>query len=285
MQPKKIAPLILLSALLCGCGGKSTSNAPLDSSHLLATTPAPLPDAGAMIKRMITQNGCKDFTAEMRIATEDGRGKRELIEFRVQRKYSADRTATFLSVMAPAEDTNKALLAIEFPDQPTQAFSYLPGLKRLTKITSDRYLGYRNAKVTVQDLLGLELGQYDHGEGERVNLDGESLIKVEFKEKLFRNLAYPRIVGFFRDKDQNPAKFEIYDHQDELRKRVKVEEVKQIQNRQTITRMAIEDLQQKIKVKFETRRIEYDRGLSDNLFTEARLKSIVNDAVQRLDPQ
>ena len=285
MQPKKIAPLILLSALLCGCGGKSTSNAPLDSSHLLATTPAPLPDAGAMIKRMITQNGCKDFTAEMRIATEDGRGKRELIEFRVQRKYSADRTATFLSVMAPAEDTNKALLAIEFPDQPTQAFSYLPGLKRLTKITSDRYLGYRNAKVTVQDLLGLELGQYDHGEGERVSLDGESLIKVEFKEKLFRNLAYPRIVGFFRDKDQNPAKFEIYDHQDELRKRVKVEEVKQIQNRQTITRMAIEDLQQKIKVKFETRRIEYDRGLSDNLFTEARLKSIVNDAVQRLDPQ
>src|SRR5215813_9576150 len=285
MQPKKIAPLILLSALLCGCGGKSTSNAPLDSSHLLATTPAPLPDAGAMIKRMITQNGCKDFTAEMRIATEDARGKRELIEFRVQRKYSADRTATFLSVMAPAEDTNKALLAIEFPDQPTQAFSYLPGLKRLTKITSDRYLGYRNAKVTVQDLLGLELGQYDHGEGERVSLDGESLIKVEFKEKLFRNLAYPRIVGFFRDKDQNPAKFEIYDHQDELRKRVKVEEVKQIQNRQTITRMAIEDLQQKIKVKFETRRIEYDRGLSDNLFTEARLKSIVNDAVQRLDPQ
>jgi len=285
MQPKKIAPLILLSALLCGCGGKSTSNAPLDSSHLLATTPAPLPNAGAMIKRMITQNGCKDFTAEMRIATEDIKGKRELIEFRVQRKYSADRTATFLSVMSPAEDTNKALLAIEIPDQPTQAFSYLPGLKRLTKITSDRYLGYRNAKVTVQDLLGLELGQYDHGEGERVNLEGESLIKVEFKEKLFRNLAYPRIVGFFRDKDQNPAKFEIYDHQDELRKRVKVEEVKQIQNRQTITRMAIEDLQQKIKVKFETRRIEYDRGLSDNLFTEARLKSIVNDAVQRLDPQ
>lgn len=285
MQPNKIAPLILLCALLCGCGGKATTNAPLDSSPLLATTPAPLPDAGAMIKKMITLNGCKDFTADMRIATEDGKGKRDIIEFRVQRKYSVDRTATFLSVLAPAEDTNKALLAIELPDQPTQAFSYLPGLKRLTRITSDRHLGYRNAKVTVQDMLGMELGQYDHGAGERVNLDGESLIRMEFKEKLWRNLAYPRIVGFFREKDQNPAKFEIYDHQDELRKRVRVEEIKQIQNRQTITRLAIEDLQQKLKVKIETRRIEYDRGLSDNLFTEARLKSIINDAVQRLDQQ
>ncbi|HKQ78901.1 MAG TPA: outer membrane lipoprotein-sorting protein [Blastocatellia bacterium] len=285
MQPNKIAPLILLCASLCGCGGKATSNAPLDSSALIATTPAPLPDAGAMIKRMITQSGCKDFTADMRIATEDGKSKRDLIEFRVQRKYSGDRTVTFLSVLAPAEDTNKALLAIEIPDQPTQAFSYLPGLKRLTRINSDRQLGYRNAKVTVQDMLGMELGQYDHGSGERVNLDGEPLIKVEFKEKLWRNLAYPRIIGYFREKDQNPAKFEIYDHHDELRKRVRVEEVKQIQNRQTITRLSIEDIQQKLKVKIETRKIDYDRGLSDNLFTEARLKSIINDAVQRLDQQ
>src|SRR5262245_52466961 len=287
MEPNKIAPLILLCALLflCGCGGTASTKAPLDASPLVATTPGPLPDAGEMIKRMITLNGCKDFTAEMRIATEDGKGERDQIEFKVKRTDSADRTATFLSVISPDEDTNKALLAIDLPDQPTQAFSFLPGLTRLTRITSDRHLGYRNAKVTVQDLLAMELGQYDHSAGERVNLDGESLIKVEFKEKLWRNLAYPRIVGFFREKDQNPAKFEIYDHQGELRKRVKVVEIKQIQNRQTITRLAIEDLQQKLKVRIETRRIEFDRGLSDNLFTEARLKSIINDAVQRLDQQ
>jgi len=288
MEPNKIAPLILLCAslsLLCGCGGTASTKAPLDASPLVATTPGSLPDAGEMIKRMITLNGCKDFTAEMRIATEDGKGERDQIEFKVQRKYSADRTATFLSVISPAEDTNKALLAIELPDQPTQGFAYLPGLKRLSRINSDRNIGYRNAKITVQDMLGMELGQYDHGAGERVNLDGESLIKVEFKEKLWRNLAYPRIVGFFREKDQNPAKFEIYDHQGGLRKRVKVVEIKQIQNRQTINRLAIEDLQQKLKVKIETRRIEFDRGLSDNLFTEARLKSIINDAVQRLDQQ
>jgi len=285
MQPKKIAPLILLCGLLCGCGAETTSKTPKDSSPLVTTASAPLPDAGAMIKRMITQDGCKDFTAEMRITTEGQNGAREQIEFKAQRKYSADRIATFLSVLAPAEDTNKALLAFERPDQPTEAFSYLAGLKKLTKITSDRRLGYRNAKVAVQDMLGLELGQYDHGAGARVQSDGESLIKIEFKEKPWRNLAYPRIVGFFRENDQAPARFELYDHRDEMQKLVKVEEVKPIQSRQTITRLAIDDLQQKLKVKIETRKVEYDRSLPDSLFTEERLKSVISDAVQRLDQQ
>ncbi len=285
MQPNKIVPLVLLCASLCGCGSEATSNAPKDSSPMTTTAPAPLPDAGAMIERMITQGGCKDFTAEMRIATEDQNGAREQIDFKVQRKYSADRIATFLSVLAPAEDTNKALLAIELPDQPTQAFSYLAGLKRLTRIGSDKRLGYRNAKVTVQDMLGMELGQYDHDAGERVNRGGESLIEVEFKEKPWRNLAYPRIVGFFHERDQTPARFELYDHRNELQKRMRVEEIKPIQSRQTITRLAIEDLQQKLKVKVETRKIEYDRSLPDSLFTEERLKSVISNAVQRLDQQ
>lgn len=285
MHPNKITPLILLCGLLCGCGGEATSNAPKDSAPLTTTAPAPLPDAGAMIERMVTQSGCKDFTAEMRIATEDRNGARGQIEFKVQRKYSADRIATFLSVLAPAEDTNKALLAIERPDQPTQAFSYLAGLKKLTRISSDKHLGYRNAKVAVQDMLGMELGQYDHDAGARVNPDGEPLIKIEFKEKPWRNLAYPRIVGFFREKDRTPARFELYDHRDELQKRVRVEEIKPIQSRQTITRLAIEDIQQKLKVKVETRKIEYDRSLSDSLFTEERLKSVISNAVQRLDQQ
>src|SRR2546428_818175 len=140
MQPKIIAPLILLCASLWGCGAEPTQNAHKDSSPLLTATPAPAPDVGAMVKRMITQDGCKDFTAEMRITTEGQNVAREQIEFKTQRKYSADRIATFLSVLAPAEDTNKALLAVERPDQPTEAFSYLAGLKKLTRISSDRHL-------------------------------------------------------------------------------------------------------------------------------------------------
>jgi outer membrane lipoprotein-sorting protein len=279
MHPNKVVPLVC--ALLCGCGNSAAPAANVSTDSL--PTPAPLPDIGAMVKRMITQDGCKDFTADMRMVSEDENGKRDHIEFRIQRKYAGNRALTFLSVLAPLEDTDKALLAVEEADQPTQAFSYLAGLRKLTKINSDRQLGFHGAKVTVQEMLAMELGQYDHSAGERVNADGESLIKVEFKEKAWRNLAYPRITGFFRERDQSPAKFELYDARDELQKRVKIEEVKPIQSRQTITRLAIEDLQQKLNVKVETRKVEYDRGLPDGLFTEERLKSFINNAVRRLD--
>jgi hypothetical protein len=274
--------LIIVCLLLNACASSGSR------IEAVATTPAanaPLPDAGAMIERMITQGGCRDFTAEMRLTAEDEQGKRDQVEFRIQRKYSPDRASTFLAVTAPREETGKALLAIELADQPTQAFSYLAGLKRLTRINSDRQLSFRGAKVTVQEMLGMELNQYAHSAGERASADGLPLIKIEFKAKEFFNLAFPRIIGFFREKDQQPAKFELYDSRDELQKSVKIEEVASVQGRQTITRLAIEDLQQKLKVRVETRRIEYDRGLPDRIFTEKYLKDFVSDAVRKLDQQ
>jgi outer membrane lipoprotein-sorting protein len=221
----------------------------------------------------------------MRMTSEDESGKRDQVEFRIQRKYSANRAATFLTLLSPREETGKALLAIEQTDQPTQAFSYLAGLRKLTRVNSDRQLGFRGAKVTVQEMLGMELNQYTHSAGERVNSDGESLIKVEFKGKEFLNLAFPRITGYFREKDRSPAKFELYDSRDELQKSVKIEEVKPIQNRQTITRLAIDDLLQKLKVKVETRKIEYDRGIPESTFTENYLKNFVSNAVRKPDQQ
>lgn len=277
------SPALIIVCLLLSACASSDSRIETAATTPTASAPQPLPDAGAMIKRMITQDGCKDFVAEMRMVSEAENGKRDQVEFRVQRKYAGNRALTFLAVLAPLKDTSKALLAVEEEDQPTYAFSYLAGLRKLSRVNSDRQLSFHNARVTVQDMLAMELGQYERSAGERVNTDGESLIKVEFKQKPWRNLAYPRITGFFREKDQSPASFELYDIRNELQKRVMIEEVKPVQNRQTITRLAIEDHQQKLKIKIETRKIEYDRGLPDSLFTEEYLKSYINNAVRKLD--
>lgn len=274
--------LIIVCLLLNACAN-SGSQTEADSASSAASAPQPLPDAGAMIKRMITQGGCKDFTAEMRMVAEDESGKRDQVEFRIQRKYSAGRASTFLTVLSPREDADKALLAIERADQPTQAFSYLPGLKKLAKFGSDRQLGFHGAKVTVQEMLAMELSQYTHTDGERVNADGESLVRVEFKGRDDRNLAFPRIVGFFREQDQTPARFELFDSRNDVQKIVKIEQIRTIQNRQTVTQVAIDDLQQKLKIKVETRNIVYDRGLSGKIFTEDHLKNFINDAARKLD--
>lgn len=213
----------------------------------------------------------------------DEAGKRDQVEFKIQRKYSGDRALTFLTVLSPREESDKAFLAIEETDKPTEALSYLAGLRRLTRINSDKQLGFRGAKVTVQELLGMQLDQYTHDAGERVNEDNEQLIKVEFKEKPYLGMAFPRIVGFFHEIDPRPARFDLYDAANEIQKAVKIEEVKLIQSRQTITKVAIDDLKQKLKIGLETRKIDYDRGLADNIFTENYLKNFISGASRKLD--
>jgi len=272
--------LLFVCILIAACDGDSSKPpAPAASPE----APKPLPDAGAMVRRMTTQDGCKDFTADMRMTAENAEGKRDQVEFRLQRKYSADGASTFLAVLAPKEESNKAILAVEREGKPTEAFSYLPGLRKITKLDSSRQLNFRGARVTIQELLGMELGQYSHTEGEREAAEGGPLIKVEFKPKDDLGLAFPRIVGYFRESDQAPARFDLFGDNSELSKKVTIEEVKTIQNHLTVTRVAIEDLAQKLKLKLETRKIEYDRGLPDRIFTEDYLKTFISGASQRLD--
>lgn len=275
--------LLVLSVLLCACQD-STPAPPSNSAETpKADSAKPLPDAGAMVQQMITQNGSKDFTAEMRMTSESADGKRDQVEFRLQRKYSADGASSFMTVLAPKQESDKVILAVEKNGAPTEAFSYLAGLKKLAKLDSSRQLGFRGAKVTVQELLGMELGQYSHSAGERETENGQSLIKIEFKAKPNLNLAFPRIVGYFREQDQQPARFELFGEGGELSKTMTFEEIKTIQNRQSISRVAIEDVAQKLMLKLETRKIEYDKGLSDKIFTEDNLKASVTAASQKLD--
>lgn len=276
---KKFPPLLLLFCLfLSACSGSDTPASGPSASE----SAKPVPDVAPMITRLVTLDGAKDVTADMRMTAENDSGKREQVDFRLQRKNAEGKSLTFLTVLSPKEDTDKAILAIEPADGPTEAYSYLAGLKKLAKMNSDRQLGFRGAKVTIQELLAMELGQYEFEPAQRTMVGSESLLKVEFKQKSFRNLAFPRIVGFFREQDGQPARFELYNSRDELLKQVTVNEVKTIQNRQMLTNVSIDDQQQKLKLRLETRKIEFDTGLSDNLFTQDRLKSHITSAGNKL---
>jgi hypothetical protein len=281
MLHDKFIMLILICLSLIGCGGQGS---PARDAAPTPTPVAAVPDVGEAIKRMASQGGCRDFSAEIRMVSAGEKRGQDQIEFRIQRKYSEDKASTFVTVLSPKEEMDKAFLAIERPDQPTQAFFYLPGLKKLTRLNSGKQLRLRDTSVTVQELLGMELDHYTHGPGERVTDDGQPLIKVEFKEKPDLGLAFPRIVGFFQeDQEQRPSRFELHGSRGELLKIVRIGEIRQIKNYPTITRLSIEDIEQRVQINLEIRKVDYDRGLPDSLFTEAYLKEFVNLASHAAD--
>ncbi len=288
----RVIGIILIKALAFGCliialafGGACASKptTPAPASVTPAALPAaPLPAAAPLIEKLARQDGCQDSTAEVRLAVEDEQGKREQLTLQLQRQYSPERVATLLTVTAPREDSDKALLAFERPERATETFSYLAGLKKLARLTSSSMLSFRGVKVAVQEMLGLELSQYTPKPAERVSGGDEALFKIELAEKFDRNLAFPRIVGFFRERDQSPVRFELYDLRGELAKTVKIEEIKRLQNYQTITRVAIEDHKQKRKVEIETLKIKYDQSLPETIFTEKHLMQLVSSASRKL---
>ena len=273
--------LLLGVCLLAACDNQPSKPA--------APTPDPvthpsvaMPDVAALVKKLATQDGAKDSTADMRLQVEEASGKRAQLEFQMQRKYSADRTATFLKVNAPREDSDKALLAIEKPQAPTEATSYLAGLKKLAKLSSSNTVNFHDSKVTVQELLAMELNQYSYSAGERVTVDGAQFIKAQGQAPAERNLAFPRVVVYFDGANQQPARIELFDDRSELVKTARVEEIKTIQNHQTITRLAVEEHALKRKLRLETRAIKYDQNLADKLFTEDNLKSVITSVSQKL---
>ena len=268
---------ISLTLAIAACSGNQTYNEPTPTP----SPQAPLPDLDAFIKRMITQDGCKDSTANMHLVIEGSSAGNGELRFQLERKYDATGVATLLKVTFPPEESDRPLLARERPDQATTAMSYLPGLKKVGRLGSDSQINFREARVTVQELLGLELGQYNHSAGERVNEKGEPAIKAELIQKPDRQLAFAKIDAYFRERDGAPIRFDLYDGRGSVAKAVSIGEIKEIQGHRTVTHVDIEDHTQNLKLKLLTQAINYDRGLSEKLFTEENLISIVTQAAER----
>ena len=104
-----------LTAIFClaactSTGDRGGSGSPAASP----TVVTPIPPAADMLRRVATQDGASDSTSEMHLAIESTEGKREEVDFRLRRKYTAEVVSTMLEVTAPREETDKALLSLTY---------------------------------------------------------------------------------------------------------------------------------------------------------------------------
>ena len=282
-QISLLCALILLFAGFLGCD--STAPAPLTSSSspITATSSFSKAEAEKLIQRLATQDGCKDSNAEMRLSFTDAEGKPQQMDFRLQRKYDGGKVSTLMTIISPAEESEKALLAFEEEGKPTDAISYLAGLKKVAHLKSDNPLNFRGSKSSVQEMLGMEFGKYEIVSANVVVKAGdtEGRMEVELKAKSGMSLSFPKIVVGFTADGSKIQSFDLYDSRNEKVKSIIAREVKAIQNYQTITAMDLEDHRNNLKLKLETRNIKYDTNLSASLFTEANLIKNVTAASQK----
>lgn len=283
--------LLLLCALgvfffsACDSATPTTPNATSSATPVAtaATTAFPKDEAAKRINQLATQDGCKDSTADLRLSFTDAEGKAQQMDFRLQRKYEGNKVSTLMTVLAPAEESEKALLAFEETGKPTDAISYLAGLKKVTHLKSDNPLNFRGSKSTVQEMLGMEFGNYELVNATVVTPAGatEGEMQIELKAKSDLSLSYPKVVVAYNANGTKIQRIDLYGSPTEKAKTIQIREVKTIQNYQTITAMEIEDHGRNQKLKLETRNMKYDTNLPASLFTEANLIKNVTAASQK----
>lgn len=269
-----VIPALFAVFCLSACGGSGSTPATSPTPTPIA---ASLPSAESLIARIATQDGASDSTSEMQFVIESG-SNREQIVFRQRRLYSPDTVSTLMEVTSPPEDTDKVLLAFQRKGAPTEAVSYLAGLKKVARLSSENTLTLRDSKLSIQELLWLELGQYSAGPGEAVVEQGETLAKYSLTAPAERKLAFPQITAWFRTNDRTPVRFECFDDAQKLQRTIRVDEVKEIDSRLTMTRVTIEHHAQEKKMLLTIRSIKFNTGLSPKLFTESSLIATVKGA-------
>ena len=275
--------VIVLGQIACDSTSSTPTPATSGSSPAAASSSFPKAEAEKLIQRLATQDGCKDSNAEMRLSFTDAEGKPQQMDFRLQRKYEAGKVSTLMTIISPAEESEKALLAFEEEGKPTDAISYLAGLKKVAHLKSDNPLNFRGSKSSVQEMLGMEFGKYEIVSANVIAPAGatEGKMEIELKAKSGMSLSFPKIVVGFTADGSKIQSFDLYDSRNEKVKSIIAREVKAIQNYQTITAMDLEDHRNNLKLKLETRNIKYDTNLSASLFTEANLIKNVTAASQK----
>ncbi len=291
--------ILAFGLIIFGCES-STENKAVTASPIATATSNPgasfpKEEAEKLIQQLATQDGCKDSTADMRLTFTDMEGKPQQMDFRLQRKYEAGKISTLMTVLAPKEESEKALLAFEEEGKPTDAISYLAGLKKTAHLKSDNPLNLRGSKSTVQETLGLELGKYDIASTQS-GVPQSDDITVQLSEKKGMNLAFPKIAVTFKkvanaQTKEGPAErilprlFVLFDSKDQPVKQMEIMNVELFgpgHDYQTIKSVEITDTKNNQKLKLETRNIKYNSNLSSSIFTEAQLIKNVTAATAKL---
>lgn len=244
-------------------------------------SPLPAISGEEIIQRFQQQFSHRPFSAQIKISFLGDEGRPEEILVRVLRRPSADQTRTFMHIVSPVSESKQAMLVIERPGQKTEVISYLAGLRRIVRLSTGRRLSYKGASVSVQELIGGELYNYDHTlTGVRV-IDGVPTYVVESHLKADRESDYPRMVGFYRQDTFMPMTVELYNVRGERERIARFTEIATVEGQPTIRRVEIESVPDGRHFTLETVELTYEE-LPEALFTEAHLIEVITRAAQEI---
>ncbi len=233
------------------------------------------PDAPEILKRYLAITDSKDSTIKMRARIRDGdagSASPVQVELTIYRKRSVDGSQTIL-VEFNAEERDRSTLVTITPQGEVEGVRYVQSNDTFvtTKgVTAEEAL----FGMTMQELADGQLEKYDFKlTGEAPHLAWQ-VYRLEGRLKEGAESKFPRVVLLISKDSFAAVAAEFYDNQDELTRRITVDESETRAGYRTRLRWTLHNLARKKTIDFQTIDARYDQNLSASIFTRQHLKEI-----------
>ncbi len=239
----RLTVMVMVVMLISACAWAMDAKDVLDKVESVLEAPA---DRVAEVKLILTDKDGKTTERGMKLWEQ---GDKKLIKF-----------------TAPADVRGVGLLVLE----EDQMYLWLPALGRIRRISAgEKGKSFMNTDFSYEELGSS--GYEDDYEGTIIE-ETDSTWTLELVRKEGADATYSKLVMVVHKSDFLPRKIVFYNDSGEAVKELVNEEVKKIGKYIVPTRMVMTDLKKSHKTKMVMENVEFDTGLSTNVFTKRNLK-------------
>jgi len=233
------------------------------------------PRGDELVARYLKESVRREAILKMQVDYQEPQKEGLRLDFTWMRRVRQGLTAHLIRLEAPPSEQGKLLLVQEKADGGADYLAYRPNsvLKKKVRISGARDYKYKGLTISVQELIGGELGKYSHQSKSAQQLQGVACNVVEnvLLPKFKSDSDYPRSVIYLRQDNGLLQKWELFGKSGKLEKVIHAEEIRTLQGVPTVTVARVEELKKKGKLTLKTKEAQYNPKLNDQWFTEKYL--------------
>jgi hypothetical protein len=233
------------------------------------------PRGDELVSRYLKESVRREAILSMQVDYHEPQKEELRLEFTWMRRVRQGLTSHLIRLEAPPSEKGKLLLVQEKLDGGADYLAYRPNsvLKKKVRVSGARDYKYKGLTISVQELIGGELGKYSHQSKGVQQLQGVACNVVEnvLFPKFKGDSDYPRSIIYLRQDNGLLQKWELFGKSGQLEKVIHGEEIKTLQNLPTVTIARVEELKKKSKLILTTKQAQYNPKLNDEWFSEKYL--------------
>lgn len=213
-----------------------------------------------------------DGRAEINMVTTDSQGRTRKKRFIILRMDVEDgkEQKYYVYFKKPSDVQGMVYMVWKHLDRDDDRWFYLPALDLVRRVAaSDKRSSFVGSDFVYEDVSGRSLDMDLH---ELIESDREGYYKIKNTPKEGTGVDFKYYYVWIDISNFMPMKAEYYDEQEKLYRTVEALEVSDIEGHPTVIKSKATNLSSGSSTVLEFKNIDYDMGISDDIFTERYLR-------------